>query len=241
MNDAKLARIRALLDNAESYAEQGNKEAAETYRNKAIELMAAHGVEEAMLSARTHKDEKPIRRDIPLTKPYTVDKGVLMYGTARALGVQCIRTKGNPPHSVLVGFESDLERVEVLYTSLLVQAFGELAATPPPRYESTVSFRKAWLIGFTNTVVDRIEAAEQRARGEYEQRTGSSTALVVQGRSKRVDAEFRTYFPRVRKGRKRYAHSASGYASGKDAGERADIGGAKVDDRQTTEINRGKA
>ena len=43
---SKLTRIRALLDNAESYAQQGNHDAAESYRNKAISLMARHGIEE---------------------------------------------------------------------------------------------------------------------------------------------------------------------------------------------------
>src|SRR5678809_1217522 len=74
----------------------------------------------------------------------------------------------------LFGFASDLERVDLLYTSLLVQASYGLA---------------------TAAVVGRLRAAESRAAAAAEAdaraegaSVGESVALVLADRSVRVDA-----------------------------------------------------
>lgn len=231
MSSDKLATIRNLLDTAESYAQNGNADAAETYRNKAMALMAKHGVEEAMLSARTHRDEAPITREVELPKPYAVDKGGLLYRVARALGVRAVRITGAYPRSILVGFESDIERVELLYTSLLVQAFGELGTLDPGPYNRT-SFNKAWLLGFSVRVGQRLQEAEARARGEYDAENGGpGAALVIRDRAQRVSAAYAEQFPGAKSSRRKVGNGV-GYLRGKEAGERADIGAKHVRNRR---------
>jgi len=224
---SKLTRIRALLDNAESYAQQGNNDAAESYRNKAISLMARHGIEEAMLSARHHRDEVPVQRRVDLPRPYPQDKAALLNAITQALGARAIRFTGQEPHMILVGFDSDLDRVELLYTSLLIQAFAELARTPLPHDTNRVSFTKSWLAGFATVVGSRIEDAEARARGEYAAENGVGTEIVVRDRSQRVESTYAQLFPQRRTTR-RSVGSGVGYLRGRDAGQRADIGARKV-------------
>ena len=64
----------------------------------------------------------------------------------------------------MFGYTSDIERSDVLYTSLLVQMWQGLAATPPPdRVRSVRAWRRSWLLGFVTAVVARVRAAEDGA------------------------------------------------------------------------------
>lgn len=224
-SNRKLERIRALLDQAEGEAEQGHAKAAENFRNKAMELMAAHGIEETMLSARTQKDEQPTSIVMALTRPYPVNKSDLLQGIAKALGCRAVRH--GQAWSTVVGFQSDLDRIEMLYTSLLTQAFGELARERIPPWENTISFRTAWLAAFTRTVRERLEDAEARARDDYERQSGTSTALVVRDRSGAVEQAFTNQFPRIKTSKRKFG-SFSGWDAGEAAGRRADIGAKQV-------------
>lgn len=229
-----LTKVRSLLDTAESFAQEGNVSASETYRERAFALMAKYGIEEHMLAAKVHKDEKPIVREIVVKNPYATDKGTMLWRIATALGVQSINDRAKAARhggmrkgeriQVLIGFESDIERVEILYTSLLLQAFSEAEKSPLPYGSSRTSFKKSFLTGFSVIVGQRLEEAEARARAEYEAERGTSTELVVVDRDQRVKNHYKELYPRTRKN-KRSVSDGTGYYRGQAAGERADIGG----------------
>ena len=237
-NDPQLNRVRGLLDTAESLAKQGNAEAAETYRNKAIELMTRYGIDHAMAEAAKSDGapEKPeqIRIDIP--HPYSLDKGVLLHHVARGLGAKSIRITGKARYCYVIGFKADLERVELLYTSLLLQAFGEMAKvcsedviagynwmTSGERRGARTTFNKAWLAGFARTVGDRLWEATQRARQDYETEHSTSTELVLVSRAHRVTALYEELHPKARSSARRLS-SWAGQGHGEAAGRRANIG-----------------
>lgn len=237
-NDPQLNRVRGLLDTAESLAAQGNAEAAETYRNKAIELMTRYGIDHAMAEAAKNDGapEKPTQIRIDLPQPYAVDKGHLLHQVARGLGCKSVRYTGKNAYAHVIGFKSDLERVELLYTSLLLQAFGGLKKisatvalpdqrwmTPGERAGARRTFNKAWLSGFASTVGDRLWDATQRARKQYEQEHSTSTALVVADRQTMVDNHYKELHPDVRTTRRKLA-DWSGHEHGTAAGMRANIG-----------------
>lgn len=230
-----LSKARSLLDTAESYTDAGNHEAAELYRGRAYDIMAKFGIEEHMLAAKLHKDEKPIRIEIEISNPYGTDKKILLNEIGKALGTMPIWHARRPGigenrsvgagEMIIIGFESDLERVEILYTSLLLQAFSEMAKTEIPYGSKPVRFRKSFLTAFASTVSKRIQEAEERARAMYEKETGIGTALVVVDRADRIQASLRDLIDgRVQTSRRKLRGDGRGYLRGEEAGNRADIG-----------------
>ena len=133
----------------------------------------------------------------------------------------------------LFGYESDLFRVELLFTSLLLQASSRLAGTTAPPYESLAAYRRSWLAGFTAAVTQRLRAAEEQAgraaeaAQDEERPRGRSVALVLVDRSRAVAEAVDGEYPHLRTAATR-SLSGSGGASGWAAGQRADLGGRPV-------------
>jgi hypothetical protein len=135
----------------------------------------------------------------------------------------------------LFGYDSDLLRTEVLYTSLLVQASVGMARAPVPFGEQVAAFRRSWLAGFTHAVVQRLAAAERRAAEQADSgptasagADGRSVALVLADRSVAVADTLSRRYPRLQNGRRRVL-SGSGMADGWTAGQQAVIGGRTLD------------
>jgi hypothetical protein len=120
---------------------------------------------------------------------------------------------------------ADLERVQLLFTSLLVQQALGLAVAVPPEYEDARAFRRSWIAGFAAAVHDRLVAAERVAkeRAEANRGSGRSVELVLADRGARVEAHVVSVYPRLRSMRSRQL-SGSGRGAGYQAGERADLG-----------------
>jgi len=119
-NDKIMNRIRALLTKAESTEFTGE---ADALTAKAYDLMATHGIEQALLGARLPNSDKPGDRRIRIPAPYAGVKSLLFNGLSQALRCRAVRIeKGRTDILHVFGFQSDLERLDVLYTSLLLQA-----------------------------------------------------------------------------------------------------------------------
>src|SRR5690606_36502443 len=88
---------------------------------KAQELMARHSVDEALLAAAAPSPEAPVGCRIGVEAPYEQTKAVLLDAVASANHCRAVWNEALG-FSTVVGFASDLEAVELLYTSLLVQA-----------------------------------------------------------------------------------------------------------------------
>lgn len=233
--DRALARIRKLLAKAENPA--ATAEEAEAYNAKAGELMAAYGIDRALLAAADPDSDVVGDRVVVLEAPYARDKGSLLSGVAHQMRCRSVlRTRypdGVKELSLhLFGYDSDLLRTDLLFTSLLVQASAGMVRAPVPFGESAAAFRRSWLAGFTHAVVKRLADAERKAETDAERAAASdpgraSPALVLADRSVAVDDALAQQYPRLQNGRRR-SLSGSGIADGWAAGQRADIGGAKL-------------
>lgn len=231
MGSDKLDTVRKLLAKADGAATGAE---AETYTAKAVELMARHGIDAAVLSA-AHPDRDGIgAQRIAVDDPYSAGKARLLAWTASALRCRAVlhEARGGRVEAVTVfGFASDRERVEVLYTSLLLQAAAQLARQRPPRRgESIAAYRRSWLHGFAVEVHRRLVAAESRAASSSPATApagGPSLALVLADRSARVQRAYEAAFPGLGRAR-RSVLSGSGHAAGTAAGERAHLGGKEV-------------
>src|SRR5262245_6483837 len=190
-HDQMLAKIRKLLAKAEDPA--ATTDEAETYNAKATELMASYGIDRALLAAADPDSDIVGDRVVVLDAPYARDKASLLSGIAHELRCRSVlRTRypgGAKELSVhLFGYDSDLLRTDVLFTSLLVQASFGMARMPVPVGESLAAYRRSWLAGFTNAVVRRLAAAETKAADDAEREAGAgapqtSLALVLADRS----------------------------------------------------------
>jgi hypothetical protein len=232
-HDPILSKVRKLLALAEDPAATAHE--AETYTAKATQLIADYGIDQALL-ARSDPASDPVGdRVITLDAPYAADKVDLLATIAHRMRCATVRrtsrrdgTKELSLH--LFGHASDLERVEILFTSLLLQSATALARTPVPPYEHKAAFRRSWLAGFRMAVGGRLAAAESRAEASAAERfraSGTSSALVLADRSTEVVTAMEAAYPGLGTARPR-TFSGSGTGQGWAAGQRADLGASRL-------------
>ncbi|GGD23272.1 DUF2786 domain-containing protein [Nocardioides daphniae] len=231
---AALAKVRKLLAKAEDPA--ATPAEAEIYTAKAAQLIADHGIDVALLAADDPGSDRVADRVVHMDAPYAREKAQLL--STVAVGLRCravLRTRApfDAPreHSVhLFGHESDLERADLLFTSLLLQSTGRLGRTPVPHGEHQAAFRRSWLAGFRISIAERLRRSEEEAERRAEARsapTGRSTSLVLADRSREVDHAVAEQYPQLRTARPS-SLSGSGMQAGYEAGARADLGGARL-------------
>ncbi len=228
---ALLERVRKLLAKAE--AEGVTAPEAEALTAKAAELMARYGIDRALLAASRPETDRPGSRIIDIDNPWAQVRAHLLAGLATAMRCQCIllSRKGPGTRIHVFGYASDLERADILYTSLLIQmAHGLAAADVPPHARNPRAWRRSWLLGFAAAVVARVRAAEERAAtsADATRSAGPSTALVLADRSLVIRRQREEAYPVTRKTRVTY--TGNGYRDGYAEGQRADIGNARVRD-----------
>lgn len=235
MDSSKLAKIRALLAKAESTT---FPEEAETYTNKAMALMVQYGIDDAMLAASGEKKEEIITRVVEIRNPYSTNKIQLLHSVAQSQSCMSIalpdRSGKSYSRATVVGYESDVDRVELLFTSLLLQASGQLTRVRPDWRDgtSTTVYRKAWFFGFVDEISKRLDAIREHAARQSENiRPG--TALVLADRGSIVKARFNEMFPRSRDiGATRLVNAAA-YRQGKSAAQNADLNQTRFNGSKT--------
>jgi Protein of unknown function (DUF2786) len=227
----KLDTVRKLLAKADRAA---TAEEAQAYTTKAVELMARHGIDDALLGAADPGRDEIGAQQIPMDDPYSAGKARLLAWVATALRCRAVLHEawgGKVAAVTVFGFASDRGRVELLYTSLLLQAGAQLLRQRPSRLgESVAAYRRSWLHGFAVEVHSRLVAAEAGAvteRSEAPAGDGRSVALVLADRTRLVDRAYTEAFPRVGRARSSTL-SGSGFGAGAAAGQRADLGRARV-------------
>jgi hypothetical protein len=225
---ALLDRVRKLLAKAE--AEGVTPPEAEALTAKAAELMARYGIDRARLAASRPDTDRPGNRVIDIANPWAQVRAHLLAGLAGAMRCQCVLLSTDRPGARVhvFGYSSDLERADILYTSLLLQmARGLAAAVVPAGVRSVRAWRRSWLLGFVSAVVGRVRAAEERAAADPgPSPAGPSTALVLADRAVEIRRRLEEAYPVTR--RTRITYSGRGYRAGYAQGERADIGQTRL-------------
>ncbi|MFG2923914.1 DUF2786 domain-containing protein [Streptomyces sp. NPDC048305] len=239
----KLATIKALLAKAEDPA--ASPEEAEAYFAKAADLMAKHGIEQAMLAETKPDTDKLASRTFDVKGKYIPDRSALLFAITHALGAQNVYWRlhdwetGKAYRSIKVyAHESTLDRVEMLFTSLQLQLLNGLKHTRPQYGESTTAYRKSWMAGFAASVRKRLAQAEEVALRENVQETGAVGAeLVLVKREAAVEQYFKRAHPKVKSAPRRRL-SGSGWLDGKAAGDRADLGQVRVGNARAKALSR---
>lgn len=231
------SKIASLLAKAEDPA--ATPAEAESYTAKAEGLMVRWGISDAQVDEKRRKGKKAGEKVIEHTfvikgswarglmyLAFAVSRGL---GTVRALK-SAVRGSTMDQRIYFIGFESDVARAITLYESLALQA---LAARDvwwngwDRRRQLSANERflakRQFLASFAQTVEERLTATRAGVEAEVE----PGTALVLVDRGEKVDAWLAEKYPKLGNG-KASRGSFHGSREGREAGQRANLGGTQV-------------
>lgn len=227
-----LTRIRGLLAKAESteFASE-----ADAFSAKAQELMAKFSLDRTLVEASAEASEPldgATARRIWLDPPYVSAKANLVGAVARANGCRAITTPGLDFVTVL-GRDPDVQLVELLVTSLLVQASREMlrAGSQVTAYgrSTTRSYRHSFLVSYAVRIGERLRAATQAVHDGVDDAERLLPALAK--RARQVDDMFTELFPHT-VSKRVSASNAVGWQHGRAAADLATLNtGRQVETR----------
>ncbi|MGY0497892.1 DUF2786 domain-containing protein [Nocardia sp. FBN12] len=212
VDEKTLGRVRGLLAKAEStsFAEE-----AETLSAKAQELMTKYAIDRALLDAERADPDLPAARRIWLETPYTDAKALLIDMVTRANRARAIFV-ADWGFVTIVGDDLDLDAVEILSTSLLVQATRTMIDNATTEESRSRHYRKAYLTAYATRIGERLAKAAEVTIAD------APTHLLpaLASHRQRVDKAFDTYFPTART-RGITIRSAEGWTAGTEAADQA--------------------
>jgi hypothetical protein len=222
-----LSRIRGLLAKAESTDFEAE---AEALTAKAQELMARHAIDTAMVGTRggTPGAAGPVQaRRLHLDDPHAEAKAAIVQAVGSANGVRVVLL---PAFGIatLVGMPGDLDAVDLLVTSLLLQAGRALAdaVRQGGARSRATAYRRGFLYSYAQRIGERLTDARDAARAEATATYGSALAPVLADRQAAVDRAVQELFPAVRR-RSGRTVDAAGWHAGGAAADAADLGGSR--------------
>lgn len=212
-----LKTVRGLLAKSESL---GDTPEGRMFMAKALELMAKHGIDEALAFKANPGTDKMINKKIPFAGKFSKAK-LRLYGAIvkayRGTPI-IIDSKANLLHVFI--YQSDFEKVEILYTLLLQQGISDLNRAEMPYWEtSRKSFSAAFWDGFVVEIARRLEEANKVVAKD----SAPGTALVLVNRKDATNTAMHHEYPQTRTQYRKLANSDAGYSAGKEAGSRANL------------------
>lgn len=227
-----LSRVRHLLAQAEST----NFEAeADSFTAAAQSLMARHQIDRAMIEAAQRTAEgvaggrSMVRaRRVGIENPYEGPKALLLNEVALANRCRMIWNK-EYGYGTVVGHAADRAAVEVLFTSLLIQATRAMttagARIRRDGSSRTRSFRSSFLTAFATRIGQRLESASQDAEASAAESAGGGVLVpVLAARKAAVDAAVEEIFPALQSKVLGSVTDGEGWRAGMSAADRADLG-----------------
>ncbi|WP_161958551.1 DUF2786 domain-containing protein [Ornithinimicrobium cavernae] len=239
-----LSRVRMMLAKAESTTFPAE---AETFTAAAQKLMTRHSIDRALLDRDAGGGDGPAAIRVGVDRPYESARFQLVSAIAGANRCTAVWQKGLG-FSTVVGFPTDLRAVELLFTSLMVQATTAMTAAGSREHwtgqNRTRSFRRSFLTAFAVRIGERLELAAREGQQEWadaeslesggdvsrqcagDRATDRSdrTSLVLAARDQEVEAAVAERFPRLQTRRSRASLDPEGWVSGTSAADRADLG-----------------
>ena len=194
----QLSKVRALLAKAEStqFAEE-----AEALSAKAQEIISRYALEHMLDEPEEARDggaDDVQARRLWIDAPYVLPKALLIDAVAQANRCSAVVAE-KLGFSTIIGASYDLEAVELLATSLLVQAnramLGHGSQIGWAGTSRTKAFRRSFLVAYATRIGERLTTASADAAAE----TGRARELVpvLREHAERVAATQAELFPRI--------------------------------------------
>jgi hypothetical protein len=165
---------------------------------------------------------------IGVDPPYETAKAVLLDAVATANRCRAVWHE-EFGFSTVVGFEADLEVVELLHTSLLVQATAAMTAAEAAQRaggrKRTKTFRQSFLAAYAHRMGDRLAAAVREQTAEAAGEAGRERDLlpVLAARDVAVTEHLERLFPQTVTTRLRGVSDEAGWHQGTAAADRARV------------------
>lgn len=225
----RLAKVRALLAKAESTTFAAE---AEALTAKAQQMISRHALADLLREAPTTSGtDRPSVRRLWLDAPYVQAKATLVAVVAEANRCRSILAS-ELGFCTLVGATEDLDSVDLLVTSLLVQADlsmqardgalptgAEAAGVRPARSAGrTRSFRRSFLLSFATRIGERLTEATEAAITDSSAR--ERLLPVLADRASAVQSAVDQLFPRLT-ARTATVTDLRGWAAGRAAADAA--------------------
>jgi hypothetical protein len=191
-----LDRVRALLAKAESTE---FPEEAEAFTAKAQELMARYSIDHALLAAAAGASDQPGGVRVGIDNPYEAAKALLLQEVAEANRCRAVWSK-QLGFATVLGYPADTGAVELLYTSLLVQATTAVVHAGSRRdshgRSRTRSFRQSFLTAYAMRIGQRLRTATEEVSRAASAAEGDDRLLpVLAARDDAVRETVETLFP----------------------------------------------
>ena len=226
-----LGKIRALLAKAESTEFAAE---AESLSAKAQELMSRYAIDHALLAATGDAAgagaEEPRSRRILIHDPYANGKSLLLAQVAHANRCQPIWF-AEAGFSTIVGFATDLDLAELLFTSLVAQCSKAMQVASRD-VANPRAFRSSFTQAFAIRIGERLEqAADDAIHGLAAERGSDDFLPILASRDEAVERAFDEAFPHRRTSRGARISDARGWHAGRAAADAASIssGAATLD------------
>lgn len=219
-----LSRVRALLAKAEGTE---FPEEAEALSAKAQELMSRYSLHRAVAEHDRGQAPVAIARRIWIESPYAGAKAVLVQAVAAANRCRTVWTE-KFGFVTVVGAETELNAVELLTTSLLVQANRAMLAAgrqvSSRGHTRTRSFRQSFLVAYATRIGERLGTTNATVTAEVD---SSRLLPVLATHNRAVDELTDRLFPSMVQ-RSISVSNRAGWGAGRAAADlaRFDVHGA---------------
>jgi hypothetical protein len=166
VDDKALARVRALLAKAEATK---FPEEAEALSAKAQELMSRYSLHQAVADHDRGRAPVATGRRMWIDSPYPGAKALLVQAVATANRCRTVWTE-DLGFVTVIGAETELNLVELLATSLLVQATRAMLAAgrqvASRGHARTRSFRQSFLVAYATRIGERLDTTNATVTAE---------------------------------------------------------------------------
>lgn len=217
VDEKALGRVRALLAKAEATK---FPEEAEALSAKAQELMSRYSLHQAVADHDRGRAPVAAARRIWIESPYAGAKALLMHAVATANRCRAVWTE-EFGFVTVVGSETDLDLVELLTTSLLVQANRAMLAAGRQAGSRgstrTRSFRQSFLVAYATRIGERLDTTNASVTAEVENRR---LLPVLAAHSRAADELTNRLFPSMVH-RRISASNGAGWGAGRAAADLA--------------------
>ena len=230
-------RVRELLDRAEDFRRHGEDGSADAALSLAENIMIKYSIDAAVIAARRAAGgvvEEIITRTVEFTGIYRVALVVKFDQLVRAFttNVRSFISKGERVETLhLVGYESDVQQLQTLITSVNLQAIASLNVwwqNYPDRAAlrgmDGYKTRRQYVSSFVVGAADRIETARKTALGN----SAPGTELVLRDRKSAVDAHVAATYQLFNRQTRLDPGRQDAADAGRAAGRRANTGDTPV-------------
>ncbi len=212
-----------MLSKAES---TGFPDEAEALTAKAQELLARYSIDRARwMGMRSRPAVGSCSPAIWIDEPYVAAKAQLLHVVATVNRCRSVLTEPLGLATV-AGHEDDLDTVEALFTSLLVQATTQMTASGP-RTDSTGrsrtrSFRQSFLVAFAIRIGHRLEEAGEATVSAASETHGKALVPILASRVQAAEEAITEMFPNLGH-RGSHATNREGWVAGTLAADLASL------------------